>query len=124
MADDYESLTVKQLKEEVAKRDGLTIKSTLRKAEIIEKLREWDQEQATEPQVEAQAETEPEAEPETEATPPLPPVAEESNATNKGDEEVHRVAAAACSSACVASPLGAVIAPSGTAPLGSKESPA
>ena len=45
MADNYEGLTVKQLKDEVAQREGLTIKSSLRKAEIIDALREWDKEQ-------------------------------------------------------------------------------
>lgn len=41
MADAYDSSTVKQLKETAAER-GLTIKSTLRKADIIQKLREND----------------------------------------------------------------------------------
>jgi hypothetical protein len=60
MADNYEALTVKALKDEAAKRDGLTLKSGLRKAEIIEKLREWDDEQS------AQQETKDDAPEETE----------------------------------------------------------
>ena len=60
MADNYDSLTVKQLKDEVANRDGLTINSKSRKAEIIEKLRKWDEEHAAESEQEDEKKAVPE----------------------------------------------------------------
>jgi hypothetical protein len=74
MADNYDSLTVKQLKDVAKPKKDLELKSSLRKAEIIEKLREWDQEHATKSAIDAE-----------EQAVDTVPATEEPDTTNNGD---------------------------------------